>query len=86
MADGLHGLQVLDCVGVPEYFSTHVAAIEDAGGGLVRIVRCVERNGLLIPVFTCVTPAASILQNGPMFREIAEKVLCAMARDGDAVN
>lgn len=67
--------QVLDCIGVPEYFTTHVGSIEDAGSGMIRIVRCIERNGLLIPVCSLVTPALEVLQDGPRFREIAIRVV-----------
>lgn len=67
-------MELLDCVGVPEYFTTHVGSIEDAGSGMIRIVRCIERNGLLIPICSLVTPALEVLQDGPRFREIAMRV------------
>lgn len=72
---------VLDCIGIPEYFSTHVGTIEDAGCGLIRIVRCIERNGVVIPVFSCVTPALNMIKDGPRFREMALRV----ARQGNGL-
>ena len=68
--------QVLDCMGVPEFFSTHIGSIEDIGSGLIRIVRCVERNGELIPVFSCVMPAMSVLNNWTVLRDLVERVAC----------
>ena len=49
--------QLLDTFGVPEYFTTHLGDVEDAGGGMIRIVRCVQRGGVLIPVVSCIVPA-----------------------------
>ena len=66
--------QVLDCIGVPEYFTTHIGAMEDAGNGMIRVVRCIERGGVLIPVLSVVTPAVSVLQDAPRFREMAKKI------------
>jgi hypothetical protein len=66
--------QSIDTFGVPEYYSDHIGALEDAGNGLIRIVRCIERNGVLIPVFSFVTPAISILRDAPRFRTMANKV------------
>jgi hypothetical protein len=66
---------VIDCFGVPEYFVTHVGSIEDAGGGMVRIVRCIERNNVLIPVFSMVTPAIGMMRLGPIMREFCEHMV-----------
>ena len=68
--------QFLDCVGVPEYFATHMGAIEDAGAGMVRFVRCISRHGVLIPVFSCVTPALGLVVDLVAVREFAKKVAC----------
>lgn len=65
-----------DTFGVPEFFTTHVH-LENAGSGLIRSIRSVERCGLLIPVFSYVTPAVSMVENGPRHREFAEGVLRA---------
>lgn len=68
-------MEMIDTFGVPEYYSDRIGAIEDAGCGMIRIVRCIERHGVLVPVFSCVTPALGILQDQPRFREIARKVV-----------
>ena len=51
-----------------------VGAIEDAGSGMIRVVRCIMRGGMLIPVFSAVIPAISILEDAPRFRETAKKI------------
>ena len=63
----------LDCIGVPEYFTTHLGSVEDVGNGLIRMVRCVQRNGVLIPVFSVVLPFASLV-DVPRIRERAQKI------------
>lgn len=77
---------VLDCVGVPEYFATHIGAMEDAGSGLVRVIHCIERGGVSIPVFSAVRPALSILRDGPGLREVALKVACNHGTGTDMVH
>jgi hypothetical protein len=67
---------MIDTFGVPEYFADKIGAIEDAGHGMVRIVRCIERQGILIPVFSLVTPAVAMLQEAPRFREMANRITC----------
>ena len=37
--------EILDTYGVPEFFTSHAAAIEDAGDGMIRIIYGVSRNG-----------------------------------------
>lgn len=69
-------MEMLDCIGIPEFFTTHIGAIEDAGGGMMRVIRCIERNGVLIPVVSCVTPALSLLRSGVMLSEAAQKIAC----------
>lgn len=64
----------VDTFGVPEYFTTHVR-LENAGNGLIRSIRCVERNGVLFPVFSYVTPATCMLQHSASHREFAQSVL-----------
>jgi hypothetical protein len=71
--------QLLDTFGVPEYYSDRLGAIEDAGSGMVRTVRCIERHGVLIPVFSCVTPALVLLKDGPRFREMCLQIIEAAA-------
>lgn len=67
--------QLLDTFGVVEYFSTHLGEIEDAGNGLLRVVRCVKRNGVLIPVFSQIIPAQAVLESLPAVTEMARQVL-----------
>jgi hypothetical protein len=53
--------QMLDGIGVPEFFYTTIGKTEDAGGGCVRIYCCIERGGMLIPQLTVVMPAESLI-------------------------
>jgi len=69
---GMSG-QVLDTFGVPEYYADRLAEAEDAGNGMVRCVRCVERHGILVPVYSVVVPAFTLIQESPRLREIANK-------------
>jgi hypothetical protein len=41
---------------------------------MVRVVRCIERHGVLIPVFSLVTPAVVMLRDEPRFRAMANKI------------
>lgn len=50
----------LDTFGVPEYVHT-LNHIEDAGFGLIRIVRCIKVNGVIRPVCSTVAPANAVL-------------------------
>jgi hypothetical protein len=69
-------MSLIDTFGVPEYFCPMLGAIEDAGDGMIRIVRCISRNGVLIPVVSCIIPAHSVLQVDPVLREVALKMAC----------
>ena len=53
--------QMLDATGVQEFFYTTIGKTEPAGGGCVRVYCCVEREGVLVPVFTVVMPAMSLV-------------------------
>lgn len=66
---------MLDTIGVPEFFVTHIGAIEDAGDGLVRVVRCVVRHGALVPVYSTISPACHVLRLAPEVMDFARKVL-----------
>lgn len=66
---------MLDCFGVPEYFATDVGDVEDAGGGNIRIVRCIKRGGVLVPVYSLVTPALQMVIDAPRVREVAIEIL-----------
>lgn len=62
--------QFLDCVGVPEFFVTHTF-LEDAGHGMVRIIKGVQRNGLIIPTFSFVAPALAVLEVTDTIRDFS---------------
>lgn len=74
-------MEIIDTYGVPEYFVTHMGAIEDAGAGMIRAVHCIERNGVMIPVFSRVMPALSLLRIGPVIREFAQRIACSEVVD-----
>lgn len=61
----------IDTFGIQEFFVTHMM-LESAGDDLIRCVRCVERNGVLQPVFSYVSPVASIRRNSPIFVRFVE--------------
>jgi len=63
--------QILDCVGVPEFFYTTVGKTEHAGGDCVRIYCCIEREGHLVPQLTVVMPAECVLTAAQRVREAA---------------
>lgn len=67
--------EMLDSYSVPEYYVDRLGEIEDAGNGMMRIVRCVERHGILVPVFSYISPATSHLSLAPMFQAFAFKML-----------
>lgn len=69
------GMEMLDAFGVPEYFCTDIGAVEDAGGGNIRVVRCIRRSGVLIPVYSLVTPALGMIVDSVRVREMAEAIL-----------
>jgi hypothetical protein len=71
----------IDIFGVPEYFSSHVGAIEDAGYGMVRLVR-ITRNGVQQAVCSNVASAESILRLCRDAEAVATKVLMA----GSSIN
>lgn len=54
--------EMLDCVGVPEFFYSVIGKTEPAGGGCIRIYCCIERGDNLVPVLTVVMPASSLLR------------------------
>ena len=59
--DGKLAMELMDCVGVPEFFVTAIGKTEHAGGGCVRIYCCIQRGDVLLPQLTIVVPAASLL-------------------------
>lgn len=67
--------EMLDTIGVPEFYSDRLGTIEDAGNGMIRSVRCIERGGVLIPIYSCVVPAITMLRDGPIYRAMSMKVV-----------
>lgn len=55
-------LEMLDAIGIPEHFTTHTGCMEDAGDGMIRIIRCIKRGNVLVPVYSTVLPAACCLR------------------------
>ena len=68
--------QVLDTFGVPEYYADRLGGIEECGNGMVRCVRCVQRHGVLVPVYSVIVPACTLIQESAVIREIANKAFC----------
>lgn len=68
-------IEMLEGIDVPEIFSSHLGGLEDAGDGLIRVIRCVRRRGMLIPVINIIMPAHGILEDGPRFREMAHRIM-----------
>lgn len=68
--------EMLDTFGVPEHFATHVGKIEDAGNGMMRVIHCIQRNGVLMPVCTLVRPASAVLMICPELRDFAIQIMC----------
>lgn len=64
----------IDITGIPEYFFCH-NELEDAGDGLIRIVRYIKRNGIIQPVCSTVSPALSVMNLGREAYDFARKVL-----------
>lgn len=73
-------LEMLDTFGVPEFFADHIGAMEDAGHGLMRVVKCIKRKGVLIPVYSFVSPAATFLTNDAQMSTFARRMLDVDAR------
>jgi len=67
----------IDTFGVPEYFASNVGLIEDAGDGMVRLVYCVNRQGVQIAVCSNVAPAQAILRLCRDLEAVATQVLIA---------
>jgi hypothetical protein len=67
-------LGIFDTFGVPEFFVTEIGAIESAGGGNTRVIRCIKRRGVLVPVFTYVTPTLNLVIDAATVREQAQEI------------
>jgi hypothetical protein len=58
---------------VPTYYITDVLQ-EDAGNGNVRVWNCTRRNGVLIPQFEVIVPAASLMMVGRKVANFAQDI------------
>lgn len=65
----------MDSFGVPEFFATHIGEVEYLEGGIVRIVRTVSRAGVMMPVYSLITPLECVLQASRQLREATERTL-----------
>lgn len=65
----MHSLEMLDVVGVPEFFITTIGKIESAGGGCVRIYGCAEKGGLLVPIYCSIMPALDMAASARKVQE-----------------
>jgi hypothetical protein len=72
MTDELIKPLMADVFGIPEFFVTDVGLVESAGGGNVRVIRCIRRGSVLFPVFSLVTPMVSMILHAQMVREAAQ--------------
>lgn len=67
--------EMLDTFGVPEFYADHIGAIEDVGNGMIRVVKCVKRQGVLVPVYSFIAPAIAFLEDEKQLRSFAERML-----------
>lgn len=68
-------LRMADAFGIPEFFVTDVGLVESAGGGNVRIIRCINRGNMLVPVFSLVTPMLNMITQAQVVRDAAKELL-----------
>lgn len=68
-------LEMLDGFDLAEVYTTHLGTLEDAGDGMMRVIRCVKRRNVLVPVVSIILPAIGVLQDGPRFREAAQEIV-----------
>lgn len=74
---------MLDCFGVPEVFATH-RRMENAGGGCIRIINCITRDGVLTPVSAVVFPAHCLLKFHQTAQDFAREVVLTELEDATA--
>lgn len=65
---------MIDLHGVPEFYASELGAVENAGGGNIRMIRGVKRGDVFVPIFSCVMPAIKMLEIGPIMRAFATQV------------
>lgn len=68
------GLEMLESYGVPEHFITDVGKIESAGGGNIRVFHYTRRDRLLVPVYTAVMHAESLIFNAEAVKRAALEI------------
>lgn len=69
--------EIADAVSVQDIY-VNTAWFEDAGDGQMRIVRGVKHNGVIVPIFSYVTPALAMIRDGQAAIDFARHIL-AMA-------
>lgn len=74
-------LKMGDYINVPEFFATDVGLLEDAGGGNCRMIRCIRRRGILLPVYSLVTPTLNMIKQSAAVHEAAAKILALYHAD-----
>jgi hypothetical protein len=67
-------LELMDAVSVQDIYVTG-ALFEDAGDGQMRVVRFVRHNGVIVPIFSYVTPAIAMIRDGTAAVEFARNLL-----------
>jgi len=75
-------MEMLDCVGIPEFFATTIGKIEQAGGGCIRAYVCVEKGGLLVPQYAVVMPALNMIA---ATKRVQEAALCLFNQTREGV-
>jgi hypothetical protein len=76
MGMGIHQFPAKMLGKVPTYYVTEVFQ-EDAGSGNIRVWNCTRRNGVLIPQFEVIIPAASLMAVGKKVANFAQEVFNA---------
>lgn len=67
-------LEMMDAIGVPEYFITTIGRVESAGDGCVRVYGCSEKGGMLVPQYTVVMPVLSMIAATKLVQETALQI------------
>lgn len=70
----MSNLEIADAVSVQDVY-VNGARFEDAGDGQMRIIRYVRHNGVIVPIFSYVTPAVSMIRDGSAAVEFARQIL-----------
>ena len=71
--------EIFDAIEAPEYYYS-ACRFEDAGDGMVRIIRYVKQRNVLVPRVSTVSSAASLIQLGKDVAVFARRIL--QERDG----